>query len=95
MCLKGSINSFISPSSGGSLGPVNPICAQRWPKTTRSFIHFLPYESRADYGRWPKYETRVLSPSHSDMLAQVFPMLLPPMTFDGELMKLYLIWKYN
>ena len=29
LCLEDSV---ISPSSGGSPGPVQPICAQRWPK---------------------------------------------------------------
>ena len=37
MCLEGSVISFISPSSGGSPGPVWPICAQRWPKTPFSY----------------------------------------------------------
>ena len=31
LCLKGSVISFILPSSGGSPGPVQLICAQRWP----------------------------------------------------------------
>ena len=33
LCLEDSVISFISPSSGGSPGPVYPICAQRWPDT--------------------------------------------------------------
>ena len=38
LCLEGSgVITFILPSSGGSHGPVWPICAQRWPKTP--FIH--------------------------------------------------------
>ena len=36
----GQCHLFISPSSGGSPGPVQPICAQRWPKAR--FISFLP-----------------------------------------------------
>ena len=32
--------SFISPSSGGSIGPVQPICEQRWPKTLFISFHF-------------------------------------------------------
>ena len=32
-CLEDSVITFISPSSGGSPGPIYPICAQRWPKT--------------------------------------------------------------
>ena len=39
MCLEGSVISFISPSSGGCPGPVQPICAQGWPRTP--FIHSL------------------------------------------------------
>ena len=39
LCLEDSVISFISPSSGGSPGPVYPICAQRWPKAR--FILFL------------------------------------------------------
>ena len=35
LCLESSV---ISPSSGGSPAPVQPICAQRWPKTP--FISF-------------------------------------------------------
>ena len=31
--MGGSVISFISPYSGSSLGPVQPICAERWPKT--------------------------------------------------------------
>ena len=39
LCLEDSVISIISPSSGGSPGPVKPICAQRWPKAR--FISFL------------------------------------------------------
>ena len=38
LCLEDTVISFISPSSGGSPGPVWPICAQRWPKAR--FISF-------------------------------------------------------
>ena len=31
-CVWRTVISFISPSSGGSPGPVLPICGQRWPK---------------------------------------------------------------
>ena len=40
MCLDGSVISFISPSSGGSPGPVWLTCAQRWPKEP---IHFFSF----------------------------------------------------
>ena len=33
--------SIISPSSGGSPGPVYPICAQRWPKARFILFHFI------------------------------------------------------
>ena len=36
-CLEDSVISFISPSSGGSPGPV---CAQRWPKARFILFHF-------------------------------------------------------
>ena len=39
LCLEDSIISIISPSSGASPGPVQPICAQKWPKAR--FISFL------------------------------------------------------
>ena len=38
LCLEDSVISIISPSSGGSPGPVYPICAQRWPNAR--FISF-------------------------------------------------------
>ena len=38
LCLEDSVISIISPSSGGSPGPVQPISAQRWPKAR--FISF-------------------------------------------------------
>ena len=38
LCLEDSAISIISPSSGGSSGPVQPICALRWPKAR--FISF-------------------------------------------------------
>ena len=41
LCLEYSVIPFISPSLGGSPGPVQPICAQRWPKAR--FISFLPH----------------------------------------------------
>ena len=41
LCLKDSVISFISPSSGGSPGPVQPICAQRWPKAQFISFHFI------------------------------------------------------
>ena len=44
LCLEDSVISFIAPSSGGSPDPVQPICAQRWPKPR--FISFL-FFSRA------------------------------------------------
>ena len=37
LCLEGSVISFISPSSGGSPGPIYSICAQKWHK-----IPFIP-----------------------------------------------------
>ena len=37
LCLEDSVISFISPSSGGSPGPV---CAQRWPKARFISFHF-------------------------------------------------------
>ena len=40
LCLEGSVISSSLPSSGGSPGPVYPICAQKWPKPP--FISFLP-----------------------------------------------------
>ena len=43
LCLKGSVISFISPSSKGFPGPVHvpmPICAQKWPKTPFISFHF-------------------------------------------------------
>ena len=39
LCLEGSIISFISPFSGGSPGPVQVICPQRWPKSP--YIHLF------------------------------------------------------
>ena len=39
LCLENSVISFISPSSWGFPGLVQPICAQRWPKAR--FISFL------------------------------------------------------
>ena len=39
LCLVDNVISFISPFSGGSPGPVQPICAQMWPKTP--FISFV------------------------------------------------------
>ena len=39
LCLEDSVISIISPSSGGSPGPVYLICAQRWPKAR--FISFF------------------------------------------------------
>ena len=41
LCLEDSVISIISSSSGGSPGPVYPICAERWPKAR--FISFLAY----------------------------------------------------
>ena len=38
LCLKGSVISLISPSSGGFPGPILPVCAQTWPKAR--FISF-------------------------------------------------------
>ena len=40
LCLEDSVISFISPSSGGSPGAVQPICAQRWPKARFISFHF-------------------------------------------------------
>ena len=42
LCLEDSVISFISPSSGGSPGPVLPICGQRWPKA-----RFIPLRQLA------------------------------------------------
>ena len=39
LCLEGSVISLISPSSGGSPGPILPICTQKLPKAR--FISFL------------------------------------------------------
>ena len=36
-CLKGSVTSFITPSSGGSPGSVQHICPHRWPKPIYMF----------------------------------------------------------
>ena len=47
LCLEGSVISFISPFSGGSPSPVQPICAQRWPKTL--FISFIVHEQSRIY----------------------------------------------
>ena len=41
ICLEGSAISFISPSSGGSIGQVYPMCEQRWPKTLFIFYSIL------------------------------------------------------
>ena len=38
LCLEGSVISIISPSSGGSPDPIQPVCAQKWPKA--QFISF-------------------------------------------------------
>ena len=58
LCLEDSVISIISPSSGGYPGPVQPICAQRWPKarlssffsgvrnmrkSERNIFHWIPY----------------------------------------------------
>ena len=40
LCLEDSVISIISPSSRGSPGPVQPICAQRWPKARFISFHF-------------------------------------------------------
>ena len=50
LCLDDSVISIISPSSGGSPGPIQPICAQRWPKAP--FISFLP---ASDIRKKPEY----------------------------------------
>ena len=36
------VSSQLSPSSGGSPGPVQPICAQSWPKARFISFHLLP-----------------------------------------------------
>ena len=41
LCLEDSVISIIWPSSGGSPGPVQPICAQRWPKARFISFHLL------------------------------------------------------
>ena len=47
LCLEDSGISIISPSSGGSPGPVQPICAQRWPKARFISFHFVIYVTEA------------------------------------------------
>ena len=48
LCLEASVILFISLSLGGYLGPVWPICAERWPiNSIHLFVHlsltFCPY----------------------------------------------------
>ena len=45
LCLEDSVISFISPSLGGSPGPVQPICAQRWPKARFISFHFISFDT--------------------------------------------------
>ena len=49
LCLKGIAISFISPSSGDSLGSVKPICAQRCPKAP--FIQVAYKVDWSDYNK--------------------------------------------
>ena len=44
LCLEDSVISIISPSSGRSPGPVQPICTQRWPEAR--FISFPQHQCR-------------------------------------------------
>ena len=53
LCLEDSVISIISPSSGGSPGPVQPICAQRWPKAR--FISF-PFITREGFCQVKKFQ---------------------------------------
>ena len=41
LCSEDSVISIITPSSGGSPGPVYPICAQRWPKARFISFHLI------------------------------------------------------
>ena len=56
LCLEDSVISVISPSSGGSPGPVYPICAQRWPKARFISFHFKmslhDLGNTTDFGWW-------------------------------------------
>ena len=45
LCVEDCVISIISPSSGGSPGPVYPICAQRWPKARSISFHLLHLET--------------------------------------------------
>ena len=47
MCLEGRVDSFISPSTRSSYGPVKPTCAQSWPETP--FISFQLIENYVIY----------------------------------------------
>ena len=40
LCLEGSVISLISPSSGGSPGPIYPVCALKWTKA-RFVLFFI------------------------------------------------------
>ena len=58
LCLEDSVISFISPSSGGSPGPAQPICAQRWPKAQFISFHF-PQQTVRDLSfklRWMEHD---------------------------------------
>ena len=54
LCLEGSVISIISPSSGCSPGPIQPICAQRWPKTP-----FISFHSEHHYEPIPLHTSPV------------------------------------
>ena len=42
LCLEDSVILLMSPSSGGSPGPIQPVCAHKWPKARFiSFIHYF------------------------------------------------------
>ena len=57
--LEGSVISFISPPSGGSPGPAQPICAHMWPNTPLFIILFtitLPCEAKSSICLLFKYK---------------------------------------
>ena len=47
LCLEGNVITLILPSSGGSPGPIYPVCAEKWPKAR--FISFIQYSNTYIY----------------------------------------------
>ena len=90
LCLEDSVISIISSSSGGSPGPVYPICAQRWPKARFISFHFclhselalVPISFQSDIKRSSKH----VGPSVRELLPFV------PQLRDVTL-RLFGIWK--